>query len=136
MESDDDGVGYGRPPRATQFKKGQSGNPRGRPRKSSSRGAITKRVLGEIRRLSGQPRGARVRYTTLEVIVMKLKQRAALGHTAATALYTRVTERHGPQETRAGDVGFLVVPQVLTEEEWKAKYTPKDGPPGETGEVE
>ncbi len=29
-------VGYGRPPKATQFKKGQSGNPRGRPRKSEA----------------------------------------------------------------------------------------------------
>lgn len=26
-------VGYGRPPKATQFKPGQSGNPKGRPRK-------------------------------------------------------------------------------------------------------
>lgn len=25
-------VGYGRPPKSTRFKKGQSGNPRGRPR--------------------------------------------------------------------------------------------------------
>jgi hypothetical protein len=27
-------VGYGKPPKATQFKKGQSGNPKGRPKKS------------------------------------------------------------------------------------------------------
>lgn len=30
---DDYGVGYGKPPKASQFKKGQSGNPAGRPRK-------------------------------------------------------------------------------------------------------
>ena len=29
---DDDDVGYGRPPKHTRFKKGQSGNPRGRPK--------------------------------------------------------------------------------------------------------
>jgi hypothetical protein len=34
--SGDATVGYGRPPTATQFKKGQSGNPRGRPRKSET----------------------------------------------------------------------------------------------------
>ena len=34
----DAGVGYGRPPQATQFKKGQSGNPRGRPRKPRGQG--------------------------------------------------------------------------------------------------
>lgn len=32
-EDDDDKVGYGRPPKKHRFKKGQSGNPRGRPRK-------------------------------------------------------------------------------------------------------
>ena len=31
-DGDDDAVGYGRPPVSTRFRKGQSGNPRGRPR--------------------------------------------------------------------------------------------------------
>ena len=31
---DDDEVGYGKPPKATRFKKGQSGNPKGRPKGS------------------------------------------------------------------------------------------------------
>lgn len=30
--SDDDEVGYGKPPKASQFKPGQSGNPKGRPK--------------------------------------------------------------------------------------------------------
>ena len=30
--SDDDEVGYGKPPKHSQFKKGQSGNPKGRPK--------------------------------------------------------------------------------------------------------
>ena len=33
MSWDDDEVGYGKPPRWTRFKKGKSGNPRGRPRR-------------------------------------------------------------------------------------------------------
>jgi hypothetical protein len=39
---DDDGVGYGRPPTATRFKPGQSGNPRGRPKG-------TKNLLSDLR---------------------------------------------------------------------------------------
>ena len=33
MHNDDYNVGYGKPPKASQFKKGQSGNPKGRPKK-------------------------------------------------------------------------------------------------------
>ena len=33
---DDDDVGYGRPPRWTRFEKGQSGNPKGRPKKQAA----------------------------------------------------------------------------------------------------
>lgn len=33
LEDDEDEVGYGKPPKHTQFKKGQSGNPKGRPPK-------------------------------------------------------------------------------------------------------
>lgn len=36
MSSDDDKVGYGRPPKRHRFKKGQSGNPKGRRRKPTS----------------------------------------------------------------------------------------------------
>jgi len=35
-DSHTDGEGFGRPPKRTQFKKGTSGNPRGRPKKVSN----------------------------------------------------------------------------------------------------
>ena len=36
----DGNVGYGRPPEATRFKKGKSGNPRGRPPKAKGSGGL------------------------------------------------------------------------------------------------
>lgn len=126
--NDDEAVGYGRPPKASQFKKGQSGNPFGRRKKPSGRRAIAERVFGQIQRLSGQPNGARVRYATLELLVMTLKQSAAAGHAQATALYTRVAERHGKQDAPQQPIGFIVLPERLTKEQWVSKYSPKDDP--------
>jgi hypothetical protein len=40
-------VGYGRPPRHSRFKPGQSGNPRGRPRRSGNMKSVVKRVMKE-----------------------------------------------------------------------------------------
>ncbi len=43
-------AGYGKPPQASQFKKGRSGNPKGRPRKTSvalSSAVIFRRVMAE-----------------------------------------------------------------------------------------
>jgi Family of unknown function (DUF5681) len=56
------GVGYRQPPKTTQFKKGKSGNPRGRPKGSRNVGAVLRDVIdqkvqitenGKIRRLPG-----------------------------------------------------------------------------------
>ena len=125
----DVGVGYGRPPQATQFKKGQSGNPLGRPRKPRGQATIAARVLGEVQRLVGQPRGARTRYTSLELVTMSLKKMAASGHLQAATLYTRLAARFGRRPTEDNQVGYLIVPAPLTKEEWIAKYAPKDEPP-------
>ena len=130
--ADSSDVGYGRPPVETRFKKGQSGNPRGRPPNSNSVRGITARVLGEKQHLGGQPRGARAWYTTLELLVLKTKRLAASGNVKATELYTRIAERFGPRDVDPlKKIGFLVVPEVLTEEEWEERYSPKDDPPGE-----
>jgi hypothetical protein len=40
-------VGYRRPPKATQFKKGKSGNPRGRPKGSRNVGAVLRDVIDQ-----------------------------------------------------------------------------------------
>ena len=127
----DKAVGYRCPPAATRFKKGQSGNVRGRPRKERGLKPIAARVLGEVQRLSGLPRGARVRYTTLEVIVMTLKQLAATGAVRASKLYMRFVKRYGTQETAGRKIGYIILPEALTREEWEARYAPKDDPPPE-----
>jgi hypothetical protein len=41
-------IGYGKPPKAYQFKPGQSGNPRGRPRGRPSKKAVWERMMSEL----------------------------------------------------------------------------------------
>ncbi len=141
MNSNDDPtdygkVGYKRPPVATRFKKGQSGNPGGRPRKAISRRHIAEKVLSEKQRLGGQPQGTRVWFPNLELVVMTLKQLAASGHHQGTKLFDALLTRHGTQEPPTRKLGYLIVPEVLSEEEWEARYSPKDDPPDEPGAVE
>ena len=125
-------VGYKRPPVAHQFKKGQSGNPKGRPKKSKSKRDILSRVLGEKQRLNGQPRGARVWFTWLELLIMALKNRAISGHVRASRLFDEMSGRFGDEEPQKDlKHGFLIVPEKLTEEEWEARYSPKDTKLGE-----
>ena len=38
-------VGYGRPPKASQFAAGKSGNPKGRPKDSRSVGAVLQNII-------------------------------------------------------------------------------------------
>ena len=42
-------VGYGKPPKSTRFRKGQSGNPAGRRKGSFNLGTIVRRELGGTR---------------------------------------------------------------------------------------
>lgn len=70
-------VGHGRPPKATQFKKGASGNPRGRPKKVRSVGAILREALS--RKISVQENGATRKVLALDVIIRRLVNDAARG---------------------------------------------------------
>ncbi|PBB89546.1 hypothetical protein CK215_26855 [Mesorhizobium sp. WSM3864] len=46
-EGGDEKVGYGKPPKKSRFKPGQSGNPKGRPKKS---GTVALEILDELKR--------------------------------------------------------------------------------------
>ena len=70
-------VGYGRPPKATQFKKGQSGNPRGRPRAQKSVGSMLEEVF--FRKIPITENGKRREVTMVEAILRQLANGAVKG---------------------------------------------------------
>ncbi|WP_170758955.1 DUF5681 domain-containing protein [Ruegeria lacuscaerulensis] len=70
-------VGYGKPPKATQFKKGRSGNPKGRPKASKNVGSMLEEVF--FRKIPITENGSRREVTMLEAILRQLVNGAVKG---------------------------------------------------------
>jgi Family of unknown function (DUF5681) len=76
--------GYGKPPKRTQFRKGRSGNPKGRPRGSRNASTLLDETLKE--RVIVSENGRRRKVTKLEAILKQLVNKAAQGDHRATRL--------------------------------------------------
>ncbi len=70
-------VGYGKPPKATQFMKGRSGNPKGRPKASKNVGSMLEDVF--FRKIPISENGSRREVTMLEAILRQLVNGAVKG---------------------------------------------------------
>lgn len=71
-------VGYGKPPTSGQFRKGQSGNPRGRRKGARNISTVIEEVLNE--RITVTERGRRRSITTLEALIRGLRADALSGN--------------------------------------------------------
>ncbi|MEW9920975.1 DUF5681 domain-containing protein [Marimonas sp. MJW-29] len=80
MSGSDDDVGYGRPPRSTRFKRGQSGNPRGRPR-GRKVGIPHDAVLGQM--VTIRENGKARRITAAEAFLLQLTKQGLEGDSVA-----------------------------------------------------
>jgi hypothetical protein len=81
--SADDDVGYGKPPRANQFKPGKSGNPKGRPTGAKSEATILQDLLQHKIGLS--ERGKTRRITLHEAILRRIAEDCLKGNTKSAA---------------------------------------------------
>jgi hypothetical protein len=70
-------VGYGKPPKHTQFKKGQSGNLKGRPKGTLNLATVLQRALRE--QVVVNENGRRKVITKLEAAITQLVNKAASG---------------------------------------------------------
>lgn len=114
MDEEDDAVGYCKPPKKNRFRKGQSGNPAGRPRKekpASDLRSILERTAREEVVVGGQVR------SMLELEIMSLQRKAAKGDVAASRHLAKLREQAGCDRP-APSGGVLVVPGTIPLDEW------------------
>jgi hypothetical protein len=83
-ETEDYEVGYGKPPSSGQFKKGVSGNPAGRPKKSSDFGSQLMRELNSP--LVMNENGGRKVIRKIEGVAKQLVNKSISGHLPSSRL--------------------------------------------------
>jgi Family of unknown function (DUF5681) len=111
-------VGYGKPPAATRFKKGQSGNPKGRPRGKRNASSLILRTLGA--KVVINENGRRREITKFEAALTQLANKAAQGDMRALNLATalmRLAEERVEQDavktTHLQDADFAVLQGLM-----------------------
>lgn len=92
-------VGYMSPPNHTRFKKGKSGNPRGRPKKKDDVFTLLQRVLKRKVRVTGADRQIPIR----EALIRKLRELALSGDPRAINLQRRILDEAGVNEAKKFD---------------------------------
>lgn len=100
MAEDDDPknrVGYKQPPRHAQFKRGQSGNPKGRPKGTKNFATVLEKELRA--RVLINENGKRKKITKREAIAKQTVNKAASGDPRATSL---IFNEARMQEAQAG----------------------------------
>ena len=107
-------VGHGNPPMITRFKSGRSGNPNGRRKGSKNRKTIVREIMNELHTVIEN--GRRRRRSTIELMLIALRNLAVEGNVRAFREYTKFLARYEPQES-ASKVGYLVVPAPITKED-------------------
>ena len=83
-------VGYGKPPKESQFKAGTSGNPKGRPKGSKNLHSIVLKGSRELVQVTG-PRGSR-KITKLEAVIAQIGNKAAKGDLPAGRVYLSMVQ--------------------------------------------
>ena len=80
--SDDYEVGYGKPPKDSQFKPGQSGNPNGRPKGARNLKTEIREVMQSTVTVTQD--GKRKKISTRKAVVLRLTEKALSGNVQAT----------------------------------------------------
>jgi len=108
-------VGYGKPPRDTQFKKGHSGNPRGRPSGSKNLATLVTEALNEPVIIAEN--GERRKISKREAIIKQLVNRSAKADWRAIKILLDILrEIEGRVEPEAAEGSFNAADEKVIEQ--------------------
>lgn len=102
-------VGYGQTPEHTRFKKGQSGNPKGRPKGAKGFKTILRKEL--LRTISVTEQGKSRKMSTFKVVLRKLSNDAMMGKPHAVKQIMEYCQQFLDEDSAAA------TEQILTESE-------------------
>src|SRR3954451_21646633 len=95
-------VGYGRPPKASRFQKGKSGNPKGRPR-NRHRDVPYDTLLGQM--VTVREDGRERRVTAAEAFILQLTKKGLEGDSAsARASLTAIENARAARQASGADM--------------------------------
>ena len=104
----DDQVGYGKPPRHSRFRKGQSGNPRGRPKGLQSAARLARSILNE--KIVIRENGKRRAITRREAMLKQLANKGVMGDLRSIREVLNLDAAGAEVETRAKPLRIELVP--------------------------
>lgn len=87
-------VGYGKPPKATQFEKGRSGNPKGRPKGSRNSGSIIRNIMD--RKVTVRENGKERKSTVREALMERTVAKGLNGSMNDQIKLIQLVEKHAP----------------------------------------
>ena len=90
-----DKVGYGKPPKHSQFKKGRSGNPKGRPKEVQAHMPVSRIIRYSLsEEIQGSVNGKTRKMTKLAAIIEVQSAKALKGDTRAAKLLIDLGHKH------------------------------------------
>jgi hypothetical protein len=119
---DDSDVGYGKPPKSTRFKKGKSGNPKGRPKGKKTATSILNELLQK--KVAVRTKDSVMKVSLLEAMFHQQVTKAAQGDQKALSFILKYLGENGHlTEEQEPTGGIIAVPiQTLNNAQYESLF--------------